>query len=145
MADVPKCPQCGNELPGGALGGICPKCLGRVVFGMEGRGRAKLQGSQLQAEPREGEVGNPEPSEPKKEIGTLKMDAEAVAALESVGIMVGRYKLLQKIGEGGFGIVYMAEQVAPVQRKVALQGGVKVIWVRRCEPCEQRDGLVVID
>ncbi len=34
---------------------------------------------------------------------------------------VGRYKLLQKIGEGGFGVVYMAEQVEPVQRKVALK------------------------
>ncbi len=35
--------------------------------------------------------------------------------------MIGRYKLLQKIGEGGFGVVYMAEQVEPVQRKVALK------------------------
>jgi serine/threonine protein kinase len=35
--------------------------------------------------------------------------------------MVGNFKLLQKIGEGGFGIVYMAEQQHPVRRRVALK------------------------
>jgi hypothetical protein len=34
---------------------------------------------------------------------------------------IGRYKLLQKIGEGGFGTVYMAEQRHPVDRRVALK------------------------
>ncbi len=41
--------------------------------------------------------------------------------IERTGTMIGRYKVLQKIGEGGFGVVYMAEQVEPVQRKVALK------------------------
>src|SRR5262249_14018638 len=41
--------------------------------------------------------------------------------MESVGGTIGRYKLLEKIGEGGFGIVYMAEQQQPVKRKVALK------------------------
>ena len=41
--------------------------------------------------------------------------------LEKTGVMIGRYKLLEKIGEGGFGVVYMAEQQQPVQRKVALK------------------------
>ena len=40
---------------------------------------------------------------------------------ERPGTVVGRYKLLQKIGEGGFGIVFMAEQQSPVVRKVALK------------------------
>ncbi len=35
--------------------------------------------------------------------------------------LIDRYKLLQKIGEGGFGVVYMAEQQEPVRRKVALK------------------------
>ena len=39
----------------------------------------------------------------------------------AVGIEIGNYKLLQQIGEGGFGIVYMAEQLRPVKRKVALK------------------------
>src|SRR5262245_32102880 len=34
---------------------------------------------------------------------------------------IGAYKLLEQIGEGGFGVVYMAEQTEPVRRKVALK------------------------
>ena len=40
---------------------------------------------------------------------------------EGPGTRIGPYKLLQKIGEGGFGIVYMAEQDKPVHRRVALK------------------------
>jgi serine/threonine protein kinase len=40
---------------------------------------------------------------------------------EVVGTLVGPYKLLQQIGEGGFGVVFMAEQEQPVRRKVALK------------------------
>ncbi len=40
---------------------------------------------------------------------------------ESPGTVIGRYKLLQQIGEGGMGVVYMAEQTEPVTRKVALK------------------------
>jgi serine/threonine protein kinase/tetratricopeptide (TPR) repeat protein len=40
---------------------------------------------------------------------------------EGVGSVIGRYKLLQQIGEGGCGVVYMAEQVEPVRRQVALK------------------------
>src|SRR6185437_7948305 len=39
----------------------------------------------------------------------------------AAGQRVGRYKLLQRIGEGGFGTVYMAEQETPVRRRVALK------------------------
>jgi WD40 repeat protein/serine/threonine protein kinase len=40
---------------------------------------------------------------------------------ERAGTVVGPYKLLEPIGEGGFGVVYMAEQTRPVRRKVALK------------------------
>jgi hypothetical protein len=40
---------------------------------------------------------------------------------ERAGDRIGRYKLLQQIGEGGCGVVYMAEQEEPVRRHVALK------------------------
>ncbi|WP_367871128.1 tetratricopeptide repeat protein [Luteolibacter sp. Populi] len=40
---------------------------------------------------------------------------------EKAGDVIGRYKLLQKIGEGGFGVVFMAEQREPIVRRVALK------------------------
>jgi serine/threonine protein kinase len=40
---------------------------------------------------------------------------------EKPGDKIGHYKLLQKIGEGGCGVVYMAEQEEPVRRRVALK------------------------
>jgi serine/threonine protein kinase/tetratricopeptide (TPR) repeat protein len=40
---------------------------------------------------------------------------------ERPGTMIGPYKLLEQIGEGGFGVVFMAEQQQPVRRKVALK------------------------
>ncbi len=43
------------------------------------------------------------------------------AMSEGPGAMIGRYKLLEQIGEGGFGIVFMAEQTEPVVRRVALK------------------------
>jgi serine/threonine protein kinase/WD40 repeat protein/tetratricopeptide (TPR) repeat protein len=42
-------------------------------------------------------------------------------AAKAVGGVIGPYKLLQQIGEGGMGTVFMAEQTQPVQRKVALK------------------------
>lgn len=40
---------------------------------------------------------------------------------ETVGEHIGRYRLLEQIGEGGFGVVYLAEQREPVMRQVALK------------------------
>src|ERR1022692_3307575 len=46
---------------------------------------------------------------------------DAVRVDEELGRRIGPYKLLQKIGEGGCGVVYMAEQEKPVRRRVALK------------------------
>src|SRR5262245_34673874 len=40
---------------------------------------------------------------------------------EGPGTVIGHYKLLEKIGEGGFGVVYVSEQREPVKRRVALK------------------------
>jgi eukaryotic-like serine/threonine-protein kinase len=45
----------------------------------------------------------------------------AVSAEEKPGDWIGRHKLLQKIAEGGCGVVWMAEQEEPVRRRVALK------------------------
>jgi serine/threonine protein kinase/Flp pilus assembly protein TadD len=40
---------------------------------------------------------------------------------EAPGTVIGPYRLLEQIGEGGFGVVFMAEQLQPLRRKVALK------------------------
>ena len=52
------------------------------------------------------------------------VEAETIVSVpvtEGPGSVIGRYKLLERIGEGGFGVVYMAEQQEPVRRRVALK------------------------
>jgi serine/threonine protein kinase/tetratricopeptide (TPR) repeat protein len=58
------------------------------------------------------------------DLGTIAGDRVETAALpagEQPGAVIGPYKLLEQIGEGGFGVVYVAEQTEPVRRKVALK------------------------
>src|SRR6476660_4280833 len=55
------------------------------------------------------------PAAPPGEIVDRPPDAERP------GVIVGPFKLLEQIGEGGFGVVFMAEQHQPVRRKVALK------------------------
>jgi serine/threonine-protein kinase len=43
------------------------------------------------------------------------------SVVEQVGSVIGPYKLLQQIGEGGFGVVYQAEQFEPIRRLVAIK------------------------
>src|SRR5207302_3914759 len=69
--------------------------------------------------------------------GLLSMHAQAGSFLESPagaavatveepvsegpGTLIGPYKLLEQLGEGGFGVVFLAEQAQPVRRRVALK------------------------
>ena len=58
----------------------------------------------------------------RKGDSLVKTVAESDLSLsEGPGTVIGRYKLLQQIGEGGFGVVYMARQDKPVTRDVALK------------------------
>ncbi len=60
------------------------------------------------------DMGEPQTASATREAGRTH-------EVEVAGAMIGRYKLLQQIGEGGFGVVYMAEQEEPVRRRVALK------------------------
>jgi WD40 repeat protein len=55
--------------------------------------------------------------------GPPALDAtlDASAAVEPLGTLIGPYQLLERLGGGGMGVVYMAEQSHPVRRKVALK------------------------
>jgi eukaryotic-like serine/threonine-protein kinase len=53
---------------------------------------------------------------------------------------IGRYKLLQQIGEGGCGVVYMAEQEEPVRRRVALKVIKLGMDTKRSSPGSRRSG-----
>ena len=52
---------------------------------------------------------------------TLKVEPAGEGLDEAVGQTLGRYKLLEKVGEGGCGVVYVAGQTEPVRRRVALK------------------------
>ena len=53
------------------------------------------------------------------DVTTAQVDSPVIT--EKPGAVIGPYKLLQQIGEGGMGVVYMAEQTEPVERRVALK------------------------
>ena len=60
----------------------------------------------------------PRPVAPDPPAGAI---LDEVSPDEGLGKRIGNYKLLQKIGEGGCGVVYMAEQERPVRRRIALK------------------------
>ncbi len=65
------------------------------------------------------EAGNAPLGEGTTEITPTLLDQTPLT--EGPGTVIGRYKLLEQIGEGGFGVVYVAEQKEPVRRQVALK------------------------
>jgi serine/threonine protein kinase len=76
--------------------------------------RARIEGLLKAHDAAGGFMEEPAASARKTIVLTLPPD-------EKPGDMIGRYKLLQQIGEGGCGVVYMAEQEEPVRRRVALK------------------------
>src|SRR5580704_15574042 len=72
------------------------------------------------------ETQNPNPDDSGIEAAPSIFNASALPTADihlsdGVQTVIGRYRLLEKIGEGGFGVVYVAEQKAPVRRRVALK------------------------
>ena len=88
---MPACPRCGAELSSGDPAGLCPMCL--------------IQGA-LGSAP-----------------GTddLQTDSVGTAPSPILDDDFGRYRIVQVVGEGGMGTVYLAEQREPIRRRVALK------------------------
>jgi serine/threonine protein kinase/WD40 repeat protein len=105
MAETRTCRNCGAEVPEGTLERLCPRCLARVVLGVF----SKTQRPPVQQSPIAGEQG------PEFAVGSLGQ------LTEKPGGRIGPYRLLEKIGEGGCGVVYLAEQEDPIRRVVALK------------------------
>jgi ubiquinone/menaquinone biosynthesis C-methylase UbiE/tRNA A-37 threonylcarbamoyl transferase component Bud32 len=93
------CERCGQPFPGAASDNICPRCLAQL-------GQATWLGeSATEATEATADEPQPLPLQP----GVL------------VGTCIGPYRLLEQIGEGGFGEVWVADQEHPIRRRVALK------------------------
>jgi serine/threonine protein kinase len=92
------CAKCGATLSAESALDVCPRCVAAQVLAPQ----TVPDATDATARP----------------AGTIALE---FGSLEQPGDRIGRYKLFQKIGEGGCGVVYMAEQEEPVRRRVALK------------------------
>jgi WD40 repeat protein/serine/threonine protein kinase len=111
------CRECGTAIPAESLGGFCAQCLLRL--GLE-NAHPPADARAIDPKPAEEEPGSGESGRASSKQNANSIRA-SVPLTEKPGDWIGRYRLLQEIGHGGCGVVYLAEQEEPVRRKVALK------------------------
>ncbi|MFO1475688.1 MAG: serine/threonine-protein kinase [Verrucomicrobiota bacterium] len=99
---------------------LAPGPARRVFLDQVCAGDADLRGRLEALLAAHGQPEEPSPAVAPAAKATIKLDF-ADAPDEAVGQTLGRYKLLERLGEGGCGVVYVAEQTEPVRRRVALK------------------------
>jgi WD40 repeat protein/serine/threonine protein kinase len=115
------CQECGAIIPEGGPAGLCAPCL--LKLGLERSNAPETAGRTATEEtlPEHAGLDARTKLAPSAPWRSAAPGAEPAPVIEQTGDQIGRYKLLQKIGEGGCGVVYMAEQEEPVHRRVALK------------------------
>ena len=104
-----RCP--GHSSPGRPGRLSAPRCAGEPALRREVEALLSAHADRRSARPSALDAGPTDNHEPAG-------DGHAAAA---VGDRIGPYRLMEQIGEGGFGLVFVAEQAEPVRRKVALK------------------------
>jgi serine/threonine protein kinase/Tfp pilus assembly protein PilF len=108
MSSLSTCRECGTAVPTGSPDGLCAKCLFELGLARPD----DRTGADFEPDGAALEGHDPDSSQ------TPKLQHHFS---ERPGDCIGPYKLLQEIGAGGFGVVYMAQQLEPVKRRVALK------------------------
>ena len=97
-------------------------CAGNPALRQRVEARLRAHQQAAGCLPNPAATGPFEPSLPHPTLsGEGNGPREASPATEAPGTRIGPYRLVEQIGEGGFGVVFVAEQQVPVRRKVALK------------------------
>jgi WD40 repeat protein/serine/threonine protein kinase len=116
-AQTNSCKECGKDIPADNPGGFCAQCLLELGLDLSAENPHAENQTQSLAAPKDALTApNPDPASFQQTVAV-----SSSSLTERAGDRVGRYRLLQEIGQGGCGVVYMAEQEEPVRRRVAVK------------------------
>jgi len=102
-----------SNRPKTSLFGLEPDQLNRLFSLGTGRG----ENAELEDE----EAGPPQPADSSGLSDSPGFTASLQSSVEHIGQWIGPYKLVHMLGEGGMGVVYLAQQEQPIRRQVALK------------------------